>query len=187
MSTDTDRPTEDGISIFSTLDAFKGGLTSMLSPHGAADVCRGWAAKIDEADRPDLEGIRDGLTTLARQLDGDTAQGPASASDIGTTLKQLGAHTAEAASTIDADHLVAPLRQLGGYLKAAGIALSGGARPDEIEGVSTDVAATPGDPEVRTVNTAPDLSADSAVQGDVSDDVRDTRADETPGTALSPR
>lgn len=146
------------MSIFSTLDAFKDGLTSTLSPVGAADVCRGWIAKIDAADRPDLGGIRDGLATLARQLSGGTAEG---AADIGRTMQQLGAHTAEAASTLDAAHLEAPLRRLGGYLTAAGLALAGGRRPDEIEGISTDRDATPGDPELRSVNTAPDLSAPS--------------------------
>ena len=189
-----DRPTEDGISIFSTLDAFKDGLTSMLSRDGAADVCRGWVAKIEEADRPDLLGIRDGLVTLARQLSGDTAEGPATVADIGKTMESLGAHTAEAASTIEEAHLVDPLKRLGGYLKAAGIALGGGSRPDEIEGISTELGATPGDPELRTVNTAPDLSdqptgaaGEKTGQSEVADDVRDTRGDETPGVNLSPK
>ena len=190
-----DRPTDDGISIFSTLEAFKDGLTSMLSPHAAADVCRGWVAKIEEADRPDLLGIRDGLVTLARQLDGETAEGPATAADIGKTMETLGAHTSESASTIEEAHLQAPLRRLGGYLKAAGIALGGGSRPDEIQGISTEVDGTPGDPELRTVNAAPDLSDNNDPddagtkdpKGEVSDDVRDTRGDETPGTNLSPQ
>lgn len=187
MSSNPDRPTDDGMSIFSTLEAFKDGLTSTLSRSGAADVCRGWVAKIEEADRPDLNGIRDGLNTLALQLDGDTAEGPATAADIGKTMEKLGAHTSEAASTIGQEHLEAPLRRLGDYLKAAGIALGGGSRPDQIEGISTDVGGTPGDPELRTINTAPDLSADTASGGEVSDDVQDIPSDETPGTALSPK
>ncbi len=185
MSDTTPRPTDDGISIFSTLEAFKDGLTSTLSTSGAADVCRGWAAKIEEADRPDLLGIRDGLVTLARQLDGDQAEGPATAADIGDTMKRLGAHTAEAADTIDQDHLKAPLRRLGGYVKAAGIALAGGSRPDEIEGISTDVGGTPGDPELRTVNAAPDLSETASGNAEVSSDVHDIPGDGTPGTALN--
>lgn len=186
MSSTTDRPTEDGISIFSTLEVFKDGLTSTLSTDGAADVCRGWAAKIDAAGRPDLHGIRDGLTTLARQLTDQQAEGPATATDLGDTLKRLGAHTAEAADTIDEAHLQDPLRRLGGYLKAAGIAIAGGSRPDEIEGISTEVGTTPGDPELRTVNAAPDLSAKASDDGDVSGDVHDIRGDATPGTALNP-
>ena len=194
MSTDSDRPTEDGMSIFSTLEAFKDGLTSTLSPAAAADVCRGWAAKIEAADRPDLLGIRDGLVTLARQLTGDTAEGLASAADIGATMKALGAHTAEAADSIGESHLEAPLRRLGGYVKAAGIALAGGSRPDEIEGISTDVGVTSGDPELRTVNDAPDLSDAPADRAgvktptmEVSDDVLATPGDETPGVNLSPK
>ena len=194
MSTDTDRPTEDGISIFSTLEAFKDGLTTTLSRPAAADVCRGWMAKIEAADRPDLNGIRDGLRTLARQLDDQQAEGTATAADIGRTMEKLGAHTAEAADTVDEDHLRDPLRHLGGYLKAAGVALGGGSRPDEIEGVSTELGATPGDPELRTVNQAPDLSAQGAggagtkdANAELSDDVRATRGDETPGTPLSPK
>lgn len=193
MSTDTDRPTEDGISIFSTLEAFKDGLTSTLSRSAAADVCRGWVAKIEEADRPDLLGVRDGLVTLARQLTDQQAEGTASAEDIGRTMEKLGAHTAEAASTIDEDHLQAPLRRLGGYLKAAGIALAGGSRPDEIEGISTETGPTSGDPEQRTVSAAPDLSerdgggaGTKSPNADVSDDVSATPGDETPGTALNP-
>ena len=195
MSTDSDRPTQDGMSIFSTLEAFKDGLTSTLSPSGAADVCRGWVAKIEAADRPDLLGVRDGLRTLARQLDGQQAEGPASASDIGKTMQTVGAHTAEAADTIEEAHLRDPLRRLGGYVKAAGIALAGGSRPDQIEGISTDADGTTGDPELRTVNAAPDVSdeahdADRAgvetPSGELADDVHDVRGDETPGTKLNP-
>ena len=124
------------------------------------------------------------MVTLARQLEGDTAEGPASAADIGDTMKRLGAHTAEAADTIDEDHLKDPLRRLGGYVKAAGIALSGGSRPDEIAGVSTDLEGTPGDPELRTVNSAPDVSGealdpDRAGAKDRSGDVGEIA--ETPG------
>ena len=194
MSTDADRPTEDGISIFSTLEAFKDGLTSTLSRSAAADVCRGWVAKIEAADRPDLHGIRDGLVTLARQLTDQQAEGTASAADVGRTMEKLGAHTAEAAGTVDEDHLRDPLRRLGGYLKAAGIALAGGSRPDEIEGIPTERGATPGDPELRTANAAPDLS-DRASGGagtkgsnaELKGDVHDVPGDETPGTALDPR
>ncbi|MGB3545274.1 hypothetical protein [Rubrivirga sp.] len=194
MSTLSDRPTEDGMSIFSTLEAFKDGLTGTLSRSGAADVCHGWAAKIEDANRPDLAGIRDALTTLARQLEGDQAEGSASAADIGATMKTLGAHTAEVADTIEEDHLKAPLRRLGGYVKAAGMALEGGSRPDEIAGVSTDTDGTPGDPELRTVNTAPDVSgealdADRAGVKDRSGDIgeiAETPGDRTPGTKLDP-
>ena len=192
MSTDTDRPTEDGISIFSTLEAFKDGLTSTLSRAAAADVCRGWMAKIEAADRPDLNGIRDGLRTLARQLDDQQAEGTATAADIGRTMEKLGAHTAESADTIDEDHLRDPLRHLGGYLKAAGVALGGGSRPDEVEGISTTLQPTPGDPGLRSVNAAPDLSAQdgggAGTKGDnhdLADDVHATPGDETPGTAYN--
>lgn len=151
-------------------------------------MCRGWAAKIDAADRPDLGGIRDGLVTLARQLTDQQAEGPASAADIGQTMKALGAHTAEAADSIAEEHLRDPLRRLGGYLKAAGIALAGGTRPEEIAGISTDVGATPGDPELRTVSAAPDLSDNSNDTGtaSVQKDVMATPGDETPGTQLTP-
>ena len=190
-----DRPVDDGISIFSTLEAFKDGLTTTLSTQGAADVCRGWVAKIEAADRPDLLGIRDGLVTLARQLTDGQAEGPATAADIGKTMESLGAHTAEASGTIEEAHLQAPLRQLGGYLKAAGIALGGGSRPDEIQGISTETGATPGDPELRTANAAPDVSGEAldpdragAKQPnvDIKTDVSATPGDETPGTALNP-
>ena len=190
----TDRPTNDGISIFSTLEAFKDGLTSTLSRDGAADVCDGWVEKIEAADRPDLLGIRDGLRTLARQLRGDQAEGPATADDIGRIMKQVGAHTAEAADTIEEEHLRDPLRRLGGYVKAAGIALSGGSRPDQIAGISTETGATPGDPTLRTANAAPDVSGealdpDRAGAKDPATEtteVAETPGDETPGTKLDP-
>jgi hypothetical protein len=182
MSTDSARPTEDGMSIFSTLEAFNDGLTTTLSRSAAANICRGWAEKIGSADRPDLEGVRNGLVTLARQLDGQQAEGPATASDIGDTMKRLGAHTAEAADTLPEAHLRDPLRRLGGYVKAAGIALAGGTRPDEIAGISTELGDTPGDPELRTANAAPDLSdGNGAPSGEI-----DVSSDETPGTALNP-
>lgn len=190
----TDRPTDDGVSIFSTLEAFKDGLTNTLSRSAAADVCRGWMEKIEAADRPDLNGIRDGLRTLARQLDDQQAEGTATAADLGKTMEKLGAHTAEAAGTVDEDHLRDPLRRLGGYLKAAGIALGGGSRPDEIQGISTELEPTPGDPQLRSVNEAPDLSKQAAggagtktSNARLADDVHDTRGDETPGTALNPK
>lgn len=191
----SDRPTDDGISIFSTLEAFKDGLTSTLSRDAAADVCRGWVTKIEAADRPDLLGIRDGLVRLSRQLTDQDAEGPATAADIGDTMKRLGAHTAEAAETIEEDHLRDPLRKLGGYLKAAGTALAGGSRPDEIAGVSTDVGATPGDPQLRSATAAPDVSDEAldpdragakGSNADVKRDVTTTPGDETPGTALNP-
>ena len=189
-----DRPTDDGISIFSTLEAFKDGLTSTLSRPAAADVCRGWAAKIEGADRPDLHGIRDGLVQLAELLDDETAAADA----VGGTMQRLGAHTAEAASTIDEDHLEAPLLRLGGYLKAAGTALAGGKRPDQIEGISTDTHPTPGDPELRTVNAAPnaterhgnaapDRAGVKGMNADVAGDVHDADPDATPGIQLAPK
>ena len=161
MSSTSDRPTDAGISIFSTLEAFKDGLTSTLSPAAAADVCNGWIEKIEAAGKPELNGITDGLRTLARQLTGQQAEGPATAADIGKTMERLGMHTAEASGLLEEDHLVEPLKKLGGYLKAAGIALQGGSRPDEIEGISTDVDGTIGDPELRSANLAPDLSDDA--------------------------
>ena len=189
MSDSSDRPTDTGISIFSTLEAFKDGLTSTLSPSGAADVCRGWAAKIEAADRPDLAGIRDGLVRLAEQL-GDARD----ASEIGQTMQSLGAHTSEAAGTIGEDHLVDPLQRLGGYVKAAGIALAGGRRADSIEGIGTLPTGTEGDPMLRSANLAPDVSDEARdadrvgtknSNADVSGDVMATPGDETPGTALS--
>jgi hypothetical protein len=99
-------------------------------------------------------------------------------------MKRLGAHTAEAADTLAEAHLRDPLRRLGGYVKAAGIALAGGTRPDEIAGISTELGDTPGDPELRTANAAPDLSdgnGDGAPSGEI-----DVSSDETPGTALNP-
>lgn len=68
-------------------------------------------------------------------------------------------------------------------------------RPDHIEGISTDVDGTTGDPERRTVNAAPDLSGNAlppdragakGLNADVADDVHDIPGDETPGTALNP-
>ncbi|PAP77562.1 hypothetical protein [Rubrivirga marina] len=60
-------------------------------------------------------------------------------------------------------------------------------RPDQIEGISTETGDTPGDPELRTVNAAPDLSDDSPdSDAEVADDVNDVPGDETPGTALNP-
>ena len=48
------------MSIFSTLEAFKDGLTGTLSRSGAADVCHGWAAKIEDGapagDQADVIG-----------------------------------------------------------------------------------------------------------------------------------
>lgn len=183
MSNTSDRPTDTGISIFSTLEAFKSGLTSSLTPHAAADVCDGWIATIEAANRPELNGIADGLRTLARQLRGQQAEGPASAAEIGATMQRLGAHTAESAEYVEEEHLVEPLGRLGGYLKAAGIALQGGKRPDEIEGISTEADGTISDPTLRSANLAPDLS--DAKEPDV--DVADVEpGGNTPGTALNP-
>ncbi|HIG73377.1 MAG TPA: hypothetical protein EYQ24_01985 [Bacteroidetes bacterium] len=56
-------------------------------------------------------------------------------------------------------------------------------RPDEIEGISTETTATPGDPELRSANLAPDLSDDDASDADVTDA---EPGDDTPGTALNP-
>lgn len=56
-------------------------------------------------------------------------------------------------------------------------------RPDEIEGISTETTATPGDPELRSANLAPDLSE----QEDADADVKDAEpGGDTPGTALNP-
>lgn len=57
-------------------------------------------------------------------------------------------------------------------------------RPDQIEGISTDRGPTPGDPELRTVNAAPDLS-DQPEDADASE-VAETPGDTTPGTKLDP-
>ena len=68
-------------------------------------------------------------------------------------------------------------------------------RPDKIEGISTDTGATPGDPELRSVNAAPDVSDEAldpdrpGAKGDnvdIADDVTAQPGDETPGTALNP-
>ena len=190
-----DRPTESGISIFSTLEAFKDGLTNSLSTQAAASVCDGWIAKIEASGITELNGIRDGLRTLSRQLTDQQAEGPATAADIGKTMETLGAHTAEASGVIEEAHLVDPLKRLGGYLKAAGVALQGGSRPDEIAGVSTETGATPGDPTLRSANLAPDVSDEAhdpdragakGLNADVREDVTAQPGDETPGTALNP-
>ena len=192
---DASRPTDAGISIFSTLEAFKGGLGSLSLP-AAADVCRGWVAKLDEANRPELRGIRDLLKQLGDELAGDRAEHAPDGASIGDLMKRLGAHTAEAASTIGHDHLVDPLARLGTFLSAAGSALTGGARPDEIQGISTDTGATPGDPELRSVNLAPDVSDEAldpdraGAKGDnfaLTGDVAETPGDATPGTKLDPK
>ena len=192
--TDTSRPTDDGMSIFSTLDAFRDGLT--LSLPAGATVCRGWAAKIDAAGRPDLGGIRDLLEQLADELADDRAEHAPDGASIGALMQRLGAHTAEVAPTIGQDHLVTPLSRLGAFLSAAGTALAGGARPDAIQGLSTDTGATPGDPELRSASRAPDVS-DEALAPDRAGakssgaerlgDVAETPGDTTPGTALDPK
>lgn len=195
MPTDSNHPTDAGVSIFSTLEAFNDGLTSTLSRSAAADVCRGWVAKIEAAGRDDLLGVRDGLRQLARLLDDQEAEGRATAADIGNAMQRVGAHTAELADTIEEDHLQAPLRRLGGYVKAAGIALAGGTRPDQIAGISTEFGDTPGDPELRSVTAAPDVG-DEALDPDRAGakqpnaevgEVAETGGDETPGTALNPQ
>ena len=190
---DTARPTDAGISIFSTLEAFKDGLTTTLSPAAGADVCRGWVAKIDDADRPELGGIRDLLHQLADELDG--RDGAQSAEAIGDLMMRLGAHTQEAAPTIGQDHLVAPLHRLGSFLSASGTALKGGARPETIEGISTETGPTPGDPELRSANLAPDVS-DEALDPDRAgakgvnatfQAPATTPGSTTPGTKLDPK
>ena len=128
-------PTDDGISIFNTLDAFKGGLTARLSPAAGADVADGWAAKIESADRPDLNGI----AALLRQLAGALRAEPFDAAAAGDLMKRVGAHTAEAAPTEPEAHLRGPLEQLGKLVAGVGTQLAGGHRPDEIAGVSTDL------------------------------------------------
>lgn len=69
-------------------------------------------------------------------------------------------------------------------------------RPDEIQGISTDTGATPGDPELRSVNLAPDVSDEAldpdraGAKGDnfrLADDVTATPGDTTPGTQLDPK
>ena len=205
----SDRPTGDGVSLFSTLDAFKNGLTSTLSLAAAADACRGWMAKIDAAGRPDLHGIRDLLGQLADELSDDRAEHGPRGNSIGDLMKRLGAHTSEAAGSIGEAHLAEPMKQLGGYLTAAGTALAGGTRPDKIAGVSTGRGLTPGDPALRTASAAPDVSdealdpdraapdvSDEALDPDragvkhptmdVADDVTTTPGDTTPGTKLNP-
>ena len=195
MSDSPDRPTADGMSIFSTLEAFKDGLTSTLSLPAAGDICHGWAAKIDAADRPDLRGIADLLKQLGDELKNDRAEHPPQADSIGDLMKRLGAHTTEAAPTIGDDHLVGPLQRLGAFLSAAGTTLAGGARPDTIAGISTETGPTPGDPELRSANLAPDVS-DEALDPNragakspnvtLTDPVV-TPGNTTPGTKLSPK
>ena len=190
---DSARPTDAGISIFSTLDAFKDGLTSTLSLPAAADVCRGWVAKLDDAARPELNGIRDLLHQLADALDGD--DGAQDGASIGDLMQRLGAHTSEAASTIGQDHLVEPLGRLGAFLSLAGARLHGGTRPDTIESISTETGPTPGDPELRSVNLAPDVS-DQALDPDRAGAKgvnatftapATTPGSTTPGTKLDPK
>ena len=126
-------PTDDGISIFSTLEAFKGGLTERLSPAAGADVADGWAAKIETANRPDLNGI----AALLRQLAGTLRAEPFDAAAAGDLMKRAGSHTAEAAATESDASLVGPLEQLGRLVAGVGTTLAGGRRPSEIAGVST--------------------------------------------------
>ena len=184
MSTSSDgRPTDAGISVFSTLEAFKSGLTATLSRAAGADVCRGWVAKLDAHGDTRLNGVRAGLDALADLLERDDATG----ADLGGAMEALGAHTEEVASLAGADHLQDALGRLGGYLRATGTALAGGERPDTIQGISTDRGATPGDPTLRSANLAPDLSDDRDQNaGEVREDVVATPGDETPGTALNP-
>ena len=128
-------PTDDGISIFNTLDAFRKGLTETLSPAAGADVADGWAAKIDAADRPDLKGIANLLRQLADVLRAE----PLDAHAAGVLMMRAGAHTAEAARTEGEAHLVAPLEQLGEFVAGVGRTLAHADRPAEIAGVSTDL------------------------------------------------
>lgn len=128
-------PTDDGISIFNTLDAFKGGLTERLSPAAGADVADGWAAKIEVAGRPDLDGIAHLLRQLADVLRAE----PLDARAAGQLMMRAGAHTAEAARTEGETHLVEPLGQLGDLVAGVGRTLAGADRPAEIAGVSTDL------------------------------------------------
>lgn len=128
-------PTDDGISIFTTIEAFKGGLTDRLTPVAGADVADGWAAKIESADRSDLSGI----AALLRQLAGALRADPFDGAAVGDLMKRVGAHTAEAAQTETEAHLRGPLDQLGTLVAGVGTQLSGGHRADEIVGVSTDL------------------------------------------------
>ena len=128
-------PTDDGISLFNTLEAFKGGLGERLSPQAGADVADGWAAKIEAASRPDLDGIARLLRHLADALRAD----PLDAHDVGRLMMRVGAHTAEAAQTEQEAHLVGPLGQLGELVAGVGRSLAGADRADEIAGVSTDL------------------------------------------------
>lgn len=128
-------PTDDGISIFSTIDAFRRGLTEALTPAAGADVADGWAAKIEAADRPDLSGIAGLLRQLADVLRAD----PFDAHAAGLLMMRAGAHTSEAAQTEGEAHLVGPLGELGSLVAGVGRQLSGAIRPDEIAGISTDL------------------------------------------------
>lgn len=128
-------PTDDGISIFSTIDAFRRGLTESLTPAAGADVADGWAAKIEVADRPDLAGTAHLLRQLADVLRAD----PFDAHAAGLLMMRAGAHTAEAAQTEREAHLVGPLSDLGALVAGVGRTLAGARRPDEIAGVSTDL------------------------------------------------
>lgn len=134
-------PTDDGISIFNTLDAFAGGLTERLSPQAGADVADGWAAKIEAADRPDLAGIARLLRHLADALRAE----PLDAHDVGRLMMRIGAHTAEAAPTEGEAHLVGPLGQLGALVAGVGRTLARADRPAEIAGVSTDLSTREAD------------------------------------------
>ncbi len=128
-------PTDDGISIFSTIDAFRRGLTESLTPAAGADVADGWATKIEEADRPDLSGTAHILRQLANVLRTD----PFNAHAAGTLMMRAGAHTSEAAQTESDAALVGPLRDLGALVAGVGRTLAGADRPDEIAGISTNL------------------------------------------------
>lgn len=131
-------PSDDGISIFNTLEAFKDGLTERLSPVAGADVADGWAAKIEAAARPDLNGI----AALLRQLADVLRAEPLDVRAAGNLMMRAGAHTSEASRTEGEAHLVGPLGDLGQFVAGAGRQLVGADRPAEIAGISTDLSTS---------------------------------------------
>ena len=131
-------PTDDGISIFNTLEAFKGGLTDRLSTAAGADVADGWAAKIESAARSDLNGVAHLLRQLADVLRAE----PLDERAVGNLMMRAGAHTSEAARTEGEAHLIGPLGQLGELVAGVGRQLVGADRPAEIAGISTDLSTS---------------------------------------------
>ena len=181
-------PTPTSISIESTIQAFQTGLTNLSLP-AAATVCEGLSAKIRDSKQKEAQGVAALLGQLAEALRADTLDVQA----VGDLMKRAGAHTSELASLpANAQH-EERLQQLGGYVKGAGIALMGGKRPDEIEGISTDRRGDQAQSNLQSINRADEVGrpvppTSSTTNMDVKDDVMAQPSDETPGqTQLNPK